>query len=323
LVDACGESPGWLCEEVFDASDGNATLSKLSDWLVSRPLTIAMIVIAAAVAAWLTRRYFSRVIHRFIANRNQYAAQQLQRLGIDEPEALGGYGAAVRSEARASSITAVISSTATVIIWTIAMMSILEVLGVDLGPFLATAGIAGVALGFGAQSLVKDCISGLFMLLEDQYGIGDVVDLGEAIGVVEQVSLRTTVLRGVDGTVWHVPNGEVQRVGNRSQLWSMAVVDVSVAYETDLEEAKRIVLSTVESVCAEAEWSDTVLEPPTLLGVEELALDGITLRVTIKTAPGAQWALQRVMRERLKVELERAGVDSPFPQRTVWLRNQT
>lgn len=322
LIDACGEEPGWICEEVFDATDGNETVSKLADWLVSRPLSILIILLVATVASWLTRRYFSRVVHNVIAKRGEFAAQQIERAGVPDASPLGTYDTALRSEARASSITAVVASTATVVIWVVAFLLILGVIGIDLGPFLATAGIAGIALGFGAQSLVKDCISGLFMLLEDQYGIGDVVDLGEAVGTVEQVTLRTTVLRGIDGTVWHVPNGEVVRVGNRSQLWSMAVIDVSVAYDADLERATEIIASTADAVCADEEWADRVLEPPTVLGVEELGLDGVTIRLTIKTAPGAQWALQRVLRKRLKDALDAQGIDIPFPQRTVWLRNE-
>ena len=133
-----------------------------------------------------------------------------------------------------------IASTATVLIWVIALFLVLGELGIDLAPLIAGAGIAGVALGFGAQNVVKDCLAGLFMLIEDQYGIGDVVDLGEAAGTVERITLRTTVLRGLDGTVWHVPNGEVVRVGNQSQLWSVAVVDVAVAYDADIAVASGI-----------------------------------------------------------------------------------
>ena len=124
-------------------------------------------------------------------------------------------------------------------------------LNINLAPLIAGAGIAGVALGFGAQNLVKDCVSGLFMLIEDQYGIGDSVDLGVAIGSVERVTLRTTVLRGQDGTVWHVPNGEIRRVGNRTKLWSVAVLDVSVAYDADLDATRQVLADTAVEVCAE------------------------------------------------------------------------
>ncbi len=151
-----------------------------------------------------------------------------------------------RRLARARSISTVVASTISVIIWVMALFVILGELGIDLAPLIAGAGIAGVALGFGAQSLVKDCLSGLFMLIEDQFGIGDVVDVGEAAGVVERVSLRATVLRSLDGTVWHVPNGEIVRVGNRSQLWSVAVIDVVVGYEADVERAGRILEETAK-----------------------------------------------------------------------------
>ena len=167
---------------------------------------------------------------------------------------------------------------------------------------------------------MKDCIAGLFMLLEDQYGIGDVVDLDEATGAVERISLRTTVLRGVDGTVWHVPNGVVQRVGNMSQLWSVALIDVDVAYDCDLATARQVIIDCANDVCAGDEWVDAVLDPPQLLGVEALAADGITIRVTVKTQPGRQWGLQRALREALKSALDGAGIEIPFPQRTIWVR---
>lgn len=317
LAEACGSSPSWFCEQVFDWTDGNQGLTQAVDWLIGRPLQIIAICLVASVLSLVSRRYFSRVVHRVIARRSAYTTEQLERLGLDvTPD--DEYGASIRREARATSITAVISSTATVIIWSVAIMLILQVLGVSLGPLIASAGIAGVALGFGAQSLVKDCISGLFMLLEDQFGIGDSVDLGEATGIVEAVSLRATVLRGADGTVWHVPNGEVVRVGNRSQLWSMAVVDVSVAYGADLDLATSSIQLAATAVCEHPDWAADVLEPPTVLGVETMGPEGATIRLNVKTAPGSQWALQRALREQIKLELERAGVPAPLPRGMVW-----
>jgi len=256
-----------------------------------------------------------------IAPDRQAAARRLRRIGIERPEAIMGSDVDPRREARAASISNVIGSTITVLIWTIATILILGELGFDLGPFIAGAGIAGVALGFGAQSLVKDCNAGIFMLVEDQYGIGDVVDLGEAIGEVEEVTLRTTVLRGLDGTVWHVPNGEVQRVGNKSQVWSVALIDIDVAYDTDLDRTRELMLSASRELCASEEYVDDVLEEPKVLGVEALGADGITMRMIVKTTPGSQWALQRHLREVLKATFENAGIEIPFPQRTLWVRN--
>src|SRR5690606_37796789 len=142
---------------------------------------------------------------------------------------------------RVEALAMVLRSVASFVIWLVAAFLILSELGVNLGPLLAGAGIVGVALGFGSPTLVRDFLSGIFILVEDQFGVGDVVDVGEASGVVEAVSLRPTRLRSVDGTVWHVPNGEIRRVGNMSQHWSRALLDVQVAYQTDIEHAKRVI----------------------------------------------------------------------------------
>jgi small conductance mechanosensitive channel len=205
----------------------------------------------------------------------------------------------------------VLASTVAVVIWVVALMLVVGELGIELAPLIASAGIAGIALGFGAQSLVKDCITGTFMLIEDQYGIGDVVDLGEARGTVERISLRTTVLRGQDGTVWHVPNGEIRRVGNQSQQWSVAVLDIVVGPDADLAAVSPIVEASAGRVTAAAEHADDVLDEPELLGVESVRPDGITLRLLVKTKPGAQFRLQRALREQITSDLAQAGVPSP------------
>ena len=321
LEDACGTNPGWFCESVWDASNGNQLLAETADWLIS----VILILLAAWILSQIARRYLGRVVARIVAPDKAMAARQIQRLGdratslVADP--IGFTTIDPRREARLQSISLVVGSTASVLIWSIAIITALGEVGLDLAPLIAGAGIAGVALGFGAQSLVKDCIAGLFMLLEDQYGVGDVVDLDEATGVVEKISLRTTVLRGVDGTVWHVPNGVVSRVGNKSQLWSVALVDVNVAYDCDLAAARAVILECASELAASDEWSALVLDPPQLLGVEALGADGITIRLTIKVEPGAQWGLQRALREALKAALDGAGIEIPFPQRTIWVRH--
>lgn len=324
LIDACGEDPRMLCEWAFDATDGNDTVAGIVDWVIGRPLGILLIVIGAGIAARLARRYVTKAIKRMIAGPDA-TKRRLNQIGLEKPEFLFGSAeqdaaVAARKSARADSVAGVVTTTTTIAIWTIAVVLVLGELGIALGPFIAGAGIAGVALGFGAQSLVKDCISGLFMLMEDQYGIGDVVDLGEATGVVEEIALRTTVLRGIDGTVWHVPNGEIQRVGNMSQLWSTALIDIDVAYDSDLDGVREILENTAREICESEEWRDDVLEEPQVLGVERLGADGITMRLVVKVSPGAQWALQRELRIAFKHALDGAGVEIPFPQRTVWMR---
>lgn len=321
LTGTCGSEPKFVCKQVFEATGGNEALTQIVDWLIGRPLSVLATVIVAWIATRIAQRYVRRLVKRIVAPDRDATVRRLAKIGIDNPASLIGTEPVPRRDARATSISDVVGSTITAVIWVVAFILVLGEFGFDLGPFIAGAGIAGVALGFGAQSLVKDCIAGLFMLVEDQYGIGDIVDLGEAIGEVEQVTLRTTVLRSLDGTVWHVPNGEVQRVGNKSQLWSIALVDIDVAYDSDIATAKNLMLSTATEVCASKQWSPDVLDEPIVLGVESLGADGITLRMIVKTSPGSQWALQRELREALKASYDNAGIEIPFPQRTVWIRS--
>jgi len=308
LTEACGEDPGSVCKAVWDAT-GSEGWAKAADWFIGRPLTVIAIVVVAWIASRLSRRAVRRAVHRIMESNASARSWALQRVGA-EPS-----GATVtdpRREGRAAAISAVLASTVTVLIWTIALIMVLGEFNVDLAPLIAGAGIAGVALGFGAQSLVKDCISGLFMLIEDQYGIGDDVDLGEAIGTVDEITLRTTVLRGPDGTLWHVPNGQVMRVGNRSALWTVAILDVVVGPGADIEVASRVMSETAKRICESEEFAPVVLEAPELLGVESITAEGVTLRLRIKTRPGSQFALQRALREAEKDALDAAGVPPPL-----------
>lgn len=321
LGESCGPNPGYVCEWVFDRTDGNEVASKVADWFIGRPLNVLIIIVIAWIVSRIARRNTQRLVRRLVAPDRTATTRRLQRVGIDDPSKLIGVEPQPRRESRADSISAVVSSTLLVLIWAVAIYLIIAELGIDLGPLVAGAGIAGIALGFGAQNLVKDAIAGFFMLVEDQYGIGDIVDLGEAIGEVEEISLRTTVLRSLDGTVWHVPNGEVRRVGNKSQLWSVALVDIDVAYDSDIDIAQQVILDAATALCETEEWRGDVVEEPIVLGVETLGADGITLRMVVKTVPAAQWALQRALRKELKAALDAAGIEIPFPQRTLWMRN--
>jgi len=304
LQDVCGETPSAVCEWLWGET-GNEVLTRIVDWLVGRPLEALVILLVAWVVERVARRMIRRAIFRVVMADRSAAARALERvvpltgISVEEP----------RRESRATSISTVVSSTASVLIWVLAILLALGQLGLDLAPLIAGAGIAGVAIGFGAQNLVKDCISGLFMLIEDQYGIGDVVDLGVATGTVERVTLRTTVLRGQDGTVWHVPNGEVRRVGNRTKLWSVAVLDVVVAYDADLSRTREVVQRVAEEVVTDERFEGDVLAAPELLGVEAVSADGVVLRLLVRTTPGAQFRLQRALREAIKSALDHAGVD--------------
>ncbi|MDY7100334.1 MAG: mechanosensitive ion channel family protein [Actinomycetota bacterium] len=319
-LDTCGNDPSWICRTVEDAT-GSETLANTAEFLATRPLRIAMIIIGAI----LVRRFLHLAIDR-LTKQLRDGKPRLDKLPaarhlrfydevFPEPD--------LRAEQRAQTISALLKSVSSLVIWTITVLLVLGELGVVLGPLLAGAGIAGVAFGFGAQSLVKDFLSGVFMLMEDQYGVGDVVDVGEAVGVVEEVSLRTTRLRSLDGTVWHVPNGEISRVGNLTQQWSRVVLDVGVAYASDLRTTRQIVEQAAARVADGDQFGPDIVEPPTVLGVEGLDADQVTLRLLAKTKPGAQWDVGRALREEIKGALDEAGIEIPFPQRTVWMRPDT
>ena len=204
-----------------------------------------------------------------------------------------------------------LGSVITGVVFGIAFLMILSELGLDLAPILASAGVAGVALGFGAQSLVKDYLSGIFMLLEDQYGVGDLIDTGEAVGTVEEVTLRITKLRDGSGVAWYVRNGEIIRVANKSQGWSTAIVDLPVAYAEDIERAKQLIAETVHAMYEDDAFAGVLLEQPTVAGVEQITGSTVTIRVIAKTEPNEQWGVQRAIRERVKVAFDAAGVRAP------------
>jgi small conductance mechanosensitive channel len=286
------------------------------EFLVDKPLKIVAIVVLAFIANRIARRGMKRALRTLQSGAVQ---ERLGSLRAATPDALlATTEHSLRSEQRIEALASVLRSLVTFVIYAIAAFMILGEVGIELGPLLAGAGIIGVALGFGSQSLVKDFLSGIFILIEDQFGVGDIVSLdGETSGTVEAVSLRTTRLRAVDGTVWHVPNGEIRRVGNQSQHWSRALIDINVAYDTDLEHAQAVIASVAHTV---AEGDADVLDEPEVWGVENLGAHGVTLRLVVKTRPSQQYRVSRELRARLKTAFEREGIEIPFPQQTVWHR---
>ena len=320
LADACGETNrGFVCERVYDWT-GNDGLATAADWLLDRPIRIALIL----MVAWIINRFAKRAIVRFTKRiASASSDSRLQKLRERGPgKMLVDDVARARAESRAETLGHVLRSIVVALVWTFTALIVLGEIGVNLGPLIAGAGIGGVALGFGAQSIVKDFLSGLFMLIEDHYGVGDVVDVGYATGTVEEVSLRSTTIRDIRGTVWHVPNGEIARVGNFSQLWSKALLEIEVAYDTDLRMAMGVIQRVANEFWEDPEWGgDELSECPDVLGVQSLGASGIALRVAVKTEPSMQWSVERELRLRLKEAFDEAGIEIPFPQQTVWLRD--
>jgi small-conductance mechanosensitive channel len=328
LTAACGATPGVVCRTIYDWT-GKETLARVTEWVVNKPLKVLLVIAVAFVLNRLLRRGIRRLVERLVAQREQQAQARQQELAGEGVAALRERrrarallltDQAARSKQRAQALGTVLRSLTSALVYGLATLIVLGEFGIDLGPLIAGAGIAGIALGFGAQTLVRDFLSGLFMLAEDQYGVGDVVDLGDASGAVEEIRLRTTRLRDVNGTVWFVPNGEIRRVGNKSQQWARAVLDVEVAYDADLDLATRTIKEAADSIWHEQPPDATVLEEPQIWGVENLGESGVAIRLVLKVEPGEQWAAARLARRRIKEALDAAGIEIPFPQRTVWLR---
>jgi moderate conductance mechanosensitive channel len=292
LVNACGERPSWFCESSFSLTH-NRMLAKAADWIVARPLTALLVLLVA----WLVNRYVRKAVTAFVtrlSTSREIASEALHRIGVDRPARATVVD--TRQQARAATLAAVSRASVSWFIWSIAVLVVLGLFHINLGPLLAGAGIAGIAVGFGAQALVKDCISGFFMLLEDQCGVGDEVDLGEAAGTVESITLRMTSVRGADGTLWSVPNGVIQRVGNRTRGWSQGLVDVTVWHDGDIDDALAAVREGIAAAVELPAVDEVLLQPPVVLGVERVDAGGTVLRVTVRTEPGKQWAAMREVR---------------------------
>ncbi|HVM03752.1 MAG TPA: mechanosensitive ion channel family protein [Acidimicrobiales bacterium] len=316
---ACGssEEAGAVCTALFRLT-GSEAAARAGDLFLARPTKILLVL----ALAWLSARLVRRAVGRFIRGLGAVSADVVSASERSAGALLrtGGPPTA-RTAQRAETIGGLLASVAGFAIWTVAALTVLGELGVDLGPLVAGAGIVGIALGFGAQNLVRDFLSGIFMLIEDQYGVGDVIDVGPASGTVEGLSLRTTRLRDVEGNVWHVPNGEIARVANKSQDWSRALLDVQVAYATGTYRAAEVIERVARETWEDPHWSESILAEPEVWGVEALGADGVVIRLVVKTQPLAQWRVARELRARIKRAFDDAGIEIPFPQRTVWFRS--
>ncbi|ORI17190.1 mechanosensitive ion channel protein MscS [Rhodococcus sp. 1168] len=283
------------------------------DWLMHRPLQVLGYLVLAIVLRIVLHKLIDRFTHRN-ASESGRAPLLLRPLRERAPTTLKSSILAERRRQRAKTIGSVLKSGVSVVILAWFVLSALDVIGINVTPFIASAGIVGVALGFGAQNLVRDFLSGIFMLLEDQYGVGDIVDLGEATGTVESVGLRVTTVRDINGTVWYCRNGEVLRVGNMSQGFAVAVLDLPVAHTANLDEACAVAERATLAVVASGDFEDDLLGAPEMLGVNAVSADTVTIRITVKTRPGRQWAVQRRVHREILQAFDDAGVKAPYPQ---------
>ena len=295
-----------------DTKAGNAAVDVLSavwNWFLDYALTIGLTIAFSLLIWWICIRIIRRVTEQ--AKKRLRQDRPGQARAAEHTQELTAVLMTARREQRAEALGQLMRSIVTFTIFGLGILVVLAQAGVNLTPILASAGVVGVALGFGAQTLVKDFLSGIFLVLEDQFGVGDVVDLGPAIGTVEEVTLRITRVRDLSGIVWYVRNGEILRVGNRSQGWTTAVVDVPVAFNEDLDRVRRIVDKVGTMMDGDPAYDGILFGMPTYAGVESVSGDAMFVRVIAKAAPDQQMTAARAIREQIKLGFDEAGIKVP------------
>lgn len=305
LVSSCSPYPGIACRLAWDLTHSAGTSQAVQVYLAGpadRALRIAFIAVLALVVRALAHRLVNRITER--------AASASSIMAVRAP-------GNERRKQRARALGSILRSAISAVVFGTAALTILGDLGIDLTPLLASTAVLGVALGFGAQNLVRDYLGGILMLVEDHYGVGDVINLGDATGTVEAMTLLTTRLRDVNGVVWHVHNGSIDRVGNESQGWSRAVIDYPVPYSCDLTRIRSLMTQAAASMWSEPAWRAMLLEEPEVWGAQELSGSEVTMRIVAKTAPLRQWEAARELRSRVKSALDAAGVSWPAEPETI------
>ncbi len=282
------------------------TLEAAQVWLFTDGVRVLITIVLAIIARWALHRAINRIVRTMTSK----SASRLTRTGGRVLASSSGL-AQERQVQRVQTMASLLRSVSTFVVAAIATLTIMALFGIPLAPLLASAGVGGVALGFGAQSLVKDFLSGVFMIFEDQYGVGDVIDTGEAIGTVEEVTLRITRLRDASGVTWYVRNGEIVRIGNKSQGFSTAIVDMPVAYDENVDRVVGVIRDAALAFGSDPEWVGKLEEEPRVLGVESISGATMTIRTLAQCKPGENFGVQRELRERIKNALDEAGVKAP------------
>jgi small conductance mechanosensitive channel len=270
------------------------------DWLQNNGLTILITIVLAAVGLFLLR-YITRHLKLRVQSFDDVDGSLLDK--------------------RTETISRVMWTTGSVVIVGTALLIILEEFGVPIFPVLASVGFVGLAFGLGAQTLVKDMISGLFILIEDQFTIGDVVEIGGVSGTVETISLRKTVIRDLYGTIFHIPNGEVRTVANKSRDWSRALVEVGITYDADVDKAIEALGHIGKVLDEESPFAEQVIEEPVVTGIEGLDESAVRLRIMVKTLPSFEWDVQRYLRHQIRIDFAEKGIEIAFPTRQIQIIN--
>lgn len=316
LVELLAKDSGWFMISAADASQEFSnifeSLTSVSFWL-GTPFRILMIIVMALAVRGLLQIVIKQITNSVAKGTSiRIIPSKTSRRWITDDAPSNS-----RQAQRAKTVGSVLRNVSSIVVWTVAIVMIISELGFNIAPVIASAGVVGVALSFGAQSLVKDFLSGIFIVAEDQLGIGDFVDLGEAIGEVEAVGLRVTQVRDSNGTLWHVRNGEILRVGNSSQGWARTNIDLPVPYDADVQTLSSTLLKAANKALADPDIKSSVVDEASFVGIEKLTGESLTLRFTVKTAPSEQWTVARTMRTALKKALDDQGIRVPLANQSV------
>ena len=273
------------------------TIQTLTNWLLTHGVTIALIIGGVYVLKAIATHFVNSFVRRAI------------KRSLD--------GSTEGEEKRENTIIHILNGVILAVLWSIAAIMIISEFGIEVGPILAAAGIAGVALGFGSQYLVKDIIAGFFIIIENQYRVGDVVSMDATSGLVEDITLRVTTLRDLDGVVHHIPNGSVTVISNMTKDLSRVNLNIGISYDVELEKAVKVINEVGEKLANDPDWKDDIIDAPKFLRVDDFADSAVVVKILGETHAGRQWDVTGELRKRLKIAFDKNGIEIPLPQRVM------
>ncbi len=270
-------------------------LERITPWLLNHGLRILLIILAGLVLHRLARVFVKKLIKKVIVNDECSEAR----------------------EKREETLVRIFSGFLKILIILFVIIMIMQELGFAIAPILAGAGVAGLAFGFGGQYLIRDLVSGFFIIIENQYRVGDVVQIGNAFGIVEDITLRMTTIRDLDGGAHHIPHGEIHQVNNHSKKFGRVNLNIGISYNSNLEKVISVINGVGKELAEDSQWKEYILEPPQFLRVDNFADSAIIIKILGKTKPIHQWAVTGELRKRIKIAFDKEGIVIPFPQRVI------
>ncbi|MEX0933529.1 MAG: mechanosensitive ion channel family protein [Candidatus Paceibacterota bacterium] len=275
----------------------NGFFQEITPWLLAHGVKIALIVVVALIANRSAHLFIDRLVRKLMISDGKLSKEARKK--------------------REDTLIKIFSATLTVLLWILAVLMVLQEVGIAIGPLLAAAGIMGLAFGFGGQYLIRDLISGLFIIIENQYRIGDVVCFNSTCGLVEDITLRMTTLRDLDGTVHHIPHGTIERVSNLSKSFARVNLNIGVSYSADLEHVIAVVNKVGTDLVLDEAWKDKIITAPQFLRVDDFGESSVIIKILGETKPIEQWGVAGELRKRLKIAFDKEGIEIPFPQRVI------